>query len=274
MKNFFVSERDGKVYVGRIIMSTIIFFFVLLPVLFGSWSIVNAGERGVRVRFGAAISTVGEGFNLKVPYIDKIVKMDVKVQKDEVEASAASKDLQTVSSKLAVNFNLSPDYALSIYKSVGIDYKSRLIDPALQESVKAATSKYTAEELITKREVVRDEIKTTLSEKMIPYGIIIDQVNIINFDFSESFNKAIEAKVTAEQDALAAKNKLEQSKYEAEQRIAQAKGEAEAIKIQAQAISSQGGADYVALKSIEKWDGKLPGQMIPNATLPFINLTK
>jgi len=246
---------------------------VSLVLIFGAFGIVKAGDRGVKTRFGAVVGTVDEGLYIKIPFIEQVKKMDIKVQKDEVEANAASKDLQTVSSKLAINYNLSPDYTANIYKTVGIDYKSRLVDPAVQESVKAVTAKYTAEELITKRELVRDEIKALLSAKMLPYGVIISQVNITNFDFSQSFNQAIEAKVTAEQSALAAKNKLEQVKFEAEQRITTAKGEAEAIKIQAQAIQNQGGAEYVNLKWVEKWNGQLPSTTL-GSNIPMININK
>jgi regulator of protease activity HflC (stomatin/prohibitin superfamily) len=242
-----------------------------LTLLFSSFGAVSAGERGVKLRFKAVVGTIDEGLYFKIPLIEKVKKMDVKVQKDEVEASAASKDLQTVSSKLAINFNLSPDHVANIYKSVGIDYKIRLIDPAVQESVKAATAKYTAEELITKRELVREDIKLALSERLKEYGIVIDQVNITNFDFSKSFNEAIEAKVTAEQSALAAKNKLEQVKFEAEQRIATAQAEAEAIRIQAAAVTSQGGKDYVSLQWIEKWNGTLPSTVLGSA-VPMINI--
>lgn len=259
-------------YVKYSIWGTLALIVVLL--FFSIWGTVNAGERGVRLQFGAVSGqAVSEGFYFKIPFIQKIVKMDVRVQKEQVTASAASKDLQTVSSQVAVNFNLSPESVTKIYKDVGLDYKVRLIDPALQESVKAVTAKYTAEELITKREVVRDEIKNTLAGKMLAYGIIIDQFNIVDFDFSKSFNDAIEAKVTAEQQALAAKNKLEQIKFEAEQRITTANAEAKAIAIQAQAIQTQGGAEYVNLKAIEKWNGALPQYMLGQAT-PFINLNK
>lgn len=265
-------NQDGSLSVPKIVGWSVggIVFLVLC---FGSWGTVRAGERGVRLQFGAVVGQVSEGFYFKMPLIQKVVRMDTKVQKDEVEASAASKDLQTVSSKVAVNFNLSPDSVAKIYKDVGVEYKIRLIDPALQESVKAATAKYTAEELVTKREVVREEIKNILAEKMFPYGILIDQFNIVNFDFSPSFNEAIEAKVTAEQQALAAKNKLEQIKFEAEQRVTTATAEAKAIQIQAAAITQQGGAEYVNLKAIEKWNGILPQYMLGNTT-PFINLNK
>ncbi len=140
--------------------------------------------------------------------------------------------------------------------------------------MKANTAKYTAEQLITKREDVRAGIIALLTDKMKPFGVTVDAVNITNFDFSPQFNTAIEAKVTAEQNALAAKNKLDQVQYEAQQRVAQADGEAKAIAIQAQAINSQGGASYVQLKAIEKWDGKLPTQFIPGQSVPFLNLNK
>lgn len=272
MKLFNYKNEDGEPKVGKIIFHTFL-LIILLPVIFGSFGTVGAGERGVRTRFNAVTGTVDEGLYTKIPYVEGVKIMDVKVQKDEVEAGAASKDLQTVNSKLAINYNLSPDYVATIYKTVGKDYKTRLVDPAVQESVKAVTAKYTAEELITKREVVRDEIKSLLSAKMLPYGLIISQVNITNFDFSQSFNQAIEAKVTAEQSALAAKNKLEQVKFEAEQRITTAKGEAEAIKIQAAAIQNQGGAEYVNLKWVEKWNGQLPSTVMGEA-IPMMNLSK
>lgn len=137
--------------------------------------------------------------------------------------------------------------------------------------MKASTAKFSAEELITKRAEVKDSITQTLAERMQKVGILISNVSIIDFDFSKSFNNAIEDKVTAEQEALAQKNKLEQVKYEAEQRVAQAKAEAEAIKIQAQAVTSQGGADYVKLKWIEKWNGVLPSTSLGEGT-PMINI--
>jgi regulator of protease activity HflC (stomatin/prohibitin superfamily) len=237
--------------------------------------IVKAGERGVVLNWGAVSDKIlNEGISWRVPVKQKVEKLDVKIQKEEADATAASKDLQTVTTKIALNYHLNPEYVNKLWQNVGSDYKIRIIDPAIQEAIKAITAKYTAEELVTKRQTVKEEIKLLLVDRLAKEYIITDELSIVNFDFSESFNKAIEAKVTAEQNALAAKNKLEQSKYEADQRIAQAKGEAEAIKIQAEAIQSQGGAEYVNLKAVEKWNGVLPVQMIPNATVPFINLNK
>lgn len=246
---------------------------IMLGLLLGSFGTVAVGERGIHLRFSGATGRVySEGLYFKIPLIDKVVAIDVKTQKDQTTVSAASKDLQTVSSVVALNFHVNPDSASTIYQQVGMSFKERIIDPAIQESVKAVTAKFTAEELITKRSEVRDQIKLSLVTKLEPHGITVDELNIVDFDFSESFNTAIEAKVTAEQNALAAKNKLAQSEYEAQQRVATAKGEAEAIRIQAQAIQSQGGAEYVNLKAVEKWNGTLPTYMTSGGTVPFLNL--
>lgn len=243
----------------------------LLILIFGSMYIVQAGQRGVLITLGnPSEAVITEGLHFKVPIVQSVVKMDIKTQKDEVEASSASKDLQTVNAKIAVNYHLDSSSAPRIYKEVGIDYVNRILSPAIQESTKAATAQYTAEELITKREQVRETIKALLQEKMSPRGIVVEDVLITNFDFSASFNAAIEAKVTNEQNALAAKNKLAQIEYEAQQRVVQAEAEAKAIEIQAQAVNSKGGRDYVQLQAIQKWNGQLP--TVTGGVTPFINL--
>ncbi len=234
---------------------------------------VGAGKRGVVTRWGAVQDRIlGEGISLVAPIADHVVKMDVKTQKEEREASSASKDLQAVNTTVAINYRLDPTKVNKIYQSVGNDYAVKIIDPAIQEYIKSATSKYTAEELITKREQVKEYLQTHLKENLAKNDILLEDVFITDFKFSDSFDKAIESKVTAEQRALESKNKLEQVKFEAEQQIATAKAEAESIRIKAQAVTQQGGADYVKLQAIQKWDGKLPVQMIPGSAVPFIDL--
>lgn len=233
---------------------------------------VGAGERGVLLRWGAVTGNVlNEGLYVRVPVMDSVVIMDVKIQKEEVVATAASKDLQTVNSKVALNYHIDPTRVANIYQEIGVNYNVRLIDPALQESVKSTTAKYTAEELITRREEVRDAIKAHLVEKLQPRGILIDDFNIVDFQFSASFDQAIELKVTAEQSALAAKNKLEQIKFEAEQQIAEARGKAEALRIESAALQSS--PQILELRALEKWDGKLPSVMGSGAT-PFIDVSR
>lgn len=262
-----MSGEKIVVLIGGIVVSLIL-FCIFNPIV-----IIGAGERGVILNWGSVSDKImGEGLNFRIPIKQAIQHLDVKIQKEEVSVSAASKDLQTVSAVIALNYHLESEKVNRLWQSVGKDYKGRIIDPAIQEALKAVTAKYTAEELITRRPQVKEDAKILLGERLIKEYIIVDELSIVNFDFSDSFNAAIEAKVTAEQQALAAKNKLEQVKFEAEQRIAQSKGEAEAIRIQAQAITQQGGKDYVSLKAIEKWNGQLPQNFIPGSALPFLKL--
>lgn len=247
-------------------------FILVIVLLVFPFAIINAGERGVVTRVGAFARTMEPGIHWVTPGIESVTRFDVRTQKEQAEASAASRDLQTVNATVAVNYNVDPNKVGDLYVRVGTEYKTRVIDPAVQEVVKASTAKYTAEELITKRAVVTDEIQTALKDRLGANDIQVSSVSIINFNFSESFNQAIEGKVTAQQNALAAQNKLAQVQFEADQRVAQAKGEAEAIKIQAQAINSQGGADYVQLQAIKAWDGHLPQQFVPGSAIPFLNL--
>jgi len=251
--------------IAGIFVLALIFLSIFWP--FGT---IGAGERGVLTRWGAVTGKVfNEGLYVRIPISDRIVVMDVKIQKEQVEASAASKDLQSVSSVVALNFHVSPDKVANILQDVGADYKMRLIDPAIQESVKASTAKYTAEELITKREEVRDEIKARLNEKLPPRGIMVDDFNIVDFNFSQSFNEAIEAKVTAEQSALAAKNKLEQIKFEAAQQAAEAQGKADAIRIESAALKDN--PQVLQLRALEKWDGRMPAVM--SGATPFVDVS-
>ncbi len=238
------------------------------------FTIIGAGSSGVLVRFGRVSETIlPEGFHFINP-LDEVIQLSVQTQRYEATSSAASKDLQSVTTEIVVNGHLDPDNVNNLYQEIGVNYESKIVDPAIQESVKAATAQFTAEELITKRQAVGDMILQTLSERLAKSYIIVESVSIVDFSFSEAFNQAIEAKVTAEQNALAAKNKLEQIKYEAEQRVAQAQGEAEAIRIQAESISAQGGDAYVTLQWIERWNGVLPTTMLGEDSSVFVNPLK
>lgn len=257
---------------GIIAIGTIVFCLVLFIVL-NPMVQIDAGHRGVVLRWGAVTDVVlDEGIHWVTPIVNSVVEMDVTIQKEERQASASSKDLQLVSTKVTINYELDKLKVNNIYQNLRQDFSSRIISPAIEEFVKKTTAQYTAEELITKRESVKTDLKNALVENLAKNHIIVSDIFITDFNFSDEFNKAIEAKVTAEQTALGAKNKLEQVKYEAEQQVTQARAEAESIRIQAQAVTQQGGKDYVQLKAIEKWNGELPGQMIPGSTVPFINL--
>ncbi|WP_197686582.1 prohibitin family protein [Thermanaeromonas toyohensis] len=247
----------------------------MLLVLSMFFVVVPAGHVGVLLHFGAVRSSLSEGLHLKLPLVQKVVLMDVRIQKSETEASAASKDLQTVKAKIAVNYHAAPEQAARLYAQVGTGYAQTLVAPAVQECVKAVTAQHTAEELITRRQEVSSKIHNVLADKLAPYGIVVDAFNIVDFDFSQKFNEAVEEKLAAEQRALKAKYDLERTKTEAEQKLTQARAEAEALKIQREQVTPE----LLRLREIEvqkmaveKWDGHLPsvtGGGVPFVQLPF-----
>lgn len=268
-----MSYRDssGELRPFRIVRDVII-LIVAVVFVWGSVGTVKTGFRGVETRFSAVTGDVlGEGLYFKLPFVDDVIPVSVQTQKEEANASAASKDLQLITSQVAVIYHVNPSTAAKVYQEMRNEYGPRVIQPAIQEAVKASTAKYTAEELVTIRDQVKAEIESALREKLTARGIEIETVNVVDFDYSKSFNDAIEAKVTAEQDALAAKNKLDQVKYEAQQKIETAKGEAEAIRVKAAQLDAQS-PEYLEWLRITTWDGHLP-QVTGGAT-PFINLNK
>lgn len=265
--NQFIYDNDK----GKLIKYLIIFTIILsaMFIFLGSFYVVQAGERAILLTLGKpSLDAKSEGFHLKIPMIQRAVKMDVKTQKYEIDASAASQDLQIVSSKIAVNYHLTPDFVPILYKEIGINYQERVIAPAVQEIVKASTAQFTAEQLITKRAEVQEKIKLGLIDRLLNRNIIVESISIINFDFSKSFNDAIEAKVTAEQLKLKADNDLQRIKVEAEQKVVSATAEAQSITIQSKALRDN--PDILQLRAIEKWNGIMP--LYTGNAMPFIQL--
>jgi len=253
----------------------IIGIILLILVMFRPWVQIGAGERGIVMNFGAVQDHVlNEGMHFRIPIMQEVIIMDVKVQKVQTDASSASSDLQDVTLSVALNYHIIPDKANHVYQNIGIHYKERIIDPAIHEVTKAVSAEYTAEELITKRPQVSEQMKEALSEKLLASNIYVDAVSIVTFSFSEVFMDAIEAKQTAEQHALKAKRDLDRIRIEAEQTIAAATAEAEALRLQKMNISP----DLIELrkieanlKAIEKWDGVLPNVTGAGA-IPFIGV--
>lgn len=245
---------------------------VFLSIFFGSFTIIPAGERGVLLTFGAFNGTVFQpGLHFKIPYVQEVVKVNVQTNKIEVNRSEAySRDLQAVEVHSVINYNVDPTSVGNVYQQYGLDFEGKVLTPNLEASVKQTIAKYTAEELLSKRAEVQDQIQTALKSS-VPPQFVVTKYALVNEQFSEDFEQAIEAKQVAQQAAEKAKNELTKAQIDAESRVAQAKGEAEAIKIQAQAIQQQGGAEYVKLKAIEKWNGILPTYMMGD-TVPFVNL--
>lgn len=251
-------------------ISAFVLLFVLL--LINPFTTVQSQEIGIVTQFGKIEGTVGEGLHVINPFITEVVKMDISTQKETVPAGAASRDLQEVSTQVTLNYRLDQTQIADIYRTFRQDYAEILIQPSIQEAVKSATAKYNAEELITKREEVKGIIFNNLKERLGSSNILVTEVLITDFQFSGAFDNAVEQKVTAEQLALKAEQDLKRVQFEADQRVAQAEAEAEAIKIQAEAITQQGGKDYVQLQAIDKWDGKLPQQFVPGSSIPFLNV--
>jgi len=274
--------KKGIDLVGNIVVGLLLVYLVVSAVI-----IVPQGSVGVRLEFGKAIQVLPPGIHLVVPVVNEIRMLSVQIEKYETDASAASKDLQIVSTKIVVNYQVDDEEnsILDIFRNFRGNHANRVIAPVVQDTVKASTAKYTAEELITKRAEVKDIIEASLTTRLQEYGIGVREVSITNFDFSEEFNNAIEAKVTAEQNRLKTQIELEQTKVEVQKQVAQAnataisnvleaEGEAEAVRVKAQAeadavilvsqaleiaASSDG---YLSLKWIQGWDGKVPTTLV------------
>ena len=237
------SKGDPKNLFGGRIASIIGVIIILLSIIAGSFTTIPAGHRGVVIRFSAVTGTIlNEGLQMKLPFVDSVVKMSVQTEKYETGAASASRDLQDVNTTIALNWRLDPSMAAEVYRTLGLEFIDRIAAPAVQETIKQVTAKYIAEDLILKRETVKNEIQENLSNRLLERGIITETVSITEFQFSATFVAAIEAKVAAEQAVWEARNKLERVKVEAEQREAEAKGEAAA-----RIAKAEGEAEYIQI---------------------------
>jgi len=229
--------------------------FALLLLAFMSLTVVSPGTAGVVVRLGAVQNIVlPEGTHFIAPFITSVVSINTRIQKLEANATASSKDLQNVTCKIALNFQIEGVNAGKIYKNLGMDYAISIIQPTIQESIKSTTARYTAEELITKRPMVKDDVYAYIKKRLGMSYILVTDFSIVDFSFSPEFNRAIESKEVAKQKALTARNDLERIKTEAEQTREKAAGEADAQKLLQQALDDR----LLQLKAIEKWNGVMP----------------
>jgi regulator of protease activity HflC (stomatin/prohibitin superfamily) len=216
---------------------------IIASIIIGSLTTIPAGHRGVVIRFSAVTGTIlNQGLQTKLPFIDSVIKMSVQTQKYETDSSAVTNDLQDVSTTIALNWRLDPGQADEVYRTLGLEYIERIAAPAIQETIKQITSQYNAEDLILRREEVKNDITASLSTRLLERGIITEALSITNFQFSETFTAAIESKVAAEQAVLEARNKLARVRVEAEQAEAQAKGEASA-----RIAKAEGEAQYIQI---------------------------
>jgi regulator of protease activity HflC (stomatin/prohibitin superfamily) len=248
---------------------------VILLVVFvsASYVVIPAGHTGVALTFGKVEDTVlQEGLHFKVPFVQKIAVMDNRIVKLDVNTEAFSKDLQTITTVVAVNYHVGKENSQTVYKNVGLNFEEVLITPAVNEVLKAVTAKYTAVELVSSRAEVSMLLDDGLNEKLNGYGIFINELNIINWDFSEEYINAVEAKQVAEQNLIKTRTEQEQAlviaNTEAQKRVIAAEAEANEIKLLAQAnaesnriLTESISELLIKYQTVAKWDGKLPTVM-------------
>jgi prohibitin 1 len=263
------STTDNNLQYGFYIAGGI--FILILAFMIRPFAIVNAGERGVVMQFGKVQDKIlDEGLHPIMPIVTSVKRLNVRVQQNTFKSDAASKDLQTITTELAVNWHLDPLKVNKIFQQVG-DEKliiDGIITPAVSEVLKAATAKNTAEEVITKRTELKQEIDNHLKNRLANYGIIIDDVSLVNFAFSPEFSRAIESKQIAEQEAKQAEFIAQKATQEAQAEINRAKGQAEAQRLQRLTLTP----DLLQKQAIEKWDGRFPTVMGGNSSIPLINI--
>ncbi|MCA9326249.1 prohibitin family protein [Candidatus Saccharibacteria bacterium] len=219
---------------------------------------VQAGEIGIITRFGEVNREAHSGISVKLPWpIENMYRMDTRIQKEQQDTTAATADLQDVKATLALNYALNQQDALKVFKDIGMEYNDRVVTPTVQESFKAATAKYTASELLTRRAEVKNEALSAIKKRLEPYGVKIEDLNIVNFSFSPEFARAIEAKQVAAQQAEQAKYNAEKANVDAQADINRARGQAEAQRLIQTTITP----DVLQKQAIDKWDGKMPNYM-------------
>jgi prohibitin 2 len=265
-----------------VILAAIVTFAVIIIILSESVVIVQAGHRGVVLYLGAVENRVlGEGVHFVIPFAEQVVQLEVRTLKYQAEATAASNDLQQVQTVIALNYHLNPADVNKVYQQLGPDYADRVIAPTIQESVKASVAKYNAEELITKRAIVKDVIANTIRNSLSAKDIVVETIFITDFKFSDAFSSQVEDKVVAFQKYLTELNNLRgiqvvanqtvvQAQAQAKANIAKASGESQAIKI----ITSQLRQDpqYLQWQAINRWNGQLPFSLGGQGAVPFFQL--
>lgn len=243
--------------------------FVVLLALWSSVVTIGPGNRGVLMTFGAVHQGVlTPGLHFKLPFMQTVKQMNVQIQKSQTDETAASRDLQNVSTEVAVNWAINPVDAEWVYQHLGDESEltSKVIAPVVSNAVKAVAAKYNAEDLIESRAKVAAEIQQQIITALNQYKVQVQGVNITNFQFSHVYTEAIEQKQVAQQRALQATYDLQRTKIQAEQEVAQAEGQSQAQKLLQQTITPQ----IIQLKAVEKWNGVLPQVVGGSGTLPMV----
>ena len=250
--------------------AVIVVLFILFLIVFQPMTIVGVGERGVKVTLGQTSPVaLEEGVHFVTPFISTVKKMNVKTVKSNIATMAQSKDIQQARIVYVVNYNLQPENAPKMWRTVGRDYVSVVVMPTVEGIVKDTIGKWNAQDIVANREKVASEVLFKLNEKLGPKYINVSDFQITEIQYSQAFEQAIESKVTAEQEALKAKNKTVQVQEEARQKIIASEAEAKSMAIRAQALTQN--KNLVEYEAVQKWDGKLPQYMMGNS-VPFVHL--
>jgi prohibitin 2 len=276
---FITEDSHGRqtLHLKRVFLAIVVAILATFAAL-GSWFIVSPGYMGVVTRAGSVVEAIyEEGFHFKVPLADTAHEVNIQTLTFQGKnIDAGTKDLQSVTAEVAVIFSVDKIDVKDVYRNYRDveTLQSRALQPVIEEAFKAAAAAHTAEELITQRSVIRDKLLTNVRVKLQPHYVTVKDVNITNFAFSRGFAASVEAKVKAEQDAKKATHDLARITTEGEQRVATAEAEAKAIRAQAEAINKQGGAEYVQLKWIERWNGVLPTTQLAGSSNMLVQLPK
>jgi prohibitin 2 len=272
-KNNYNNEQSVLVIAGIAVLILVLGFFMLTAQ-------VPAGTVGIQDTMGSVSNnTLPSGFHFKGPFTG-IYAMDIKTQKYSSIATSASKDLQDVKTEVTLNYRVEASQAIKMYTEVGRDFEVKVVVPAVQEAVKAATAEFTAAELIVKRPLVKLRVEEILSQRLVVYNLVVETVSLTEFTFSEQFTASIENKVKAEQDALRAENDLRRIQIEKEQQITQAEAIAEATRLQADAEAHalrvvreqlEKNNELIEYLRIQKWNGELP--KVTGGISPLMNIT-
>lgn len=243
---------------------------VLLVSAVASNTIIGAGERGVRVTWGnVSPEPLTEGVHFKIPFVQQIVKYDIKTQKSSIKTNVYTKDIQQADIAYVLNYNLKPDYAPKMYKTVGKDYQNTVLMPIVEGVLKDVIGKWIANDLISNREEATHNVLVNLKNELKDRGIEVTSFNMTTIQYAPEFEKAVEDKVKAQQKALEAKNKTVQVEEEAKQKLLSAEAEAKSMRIRANALTQN--KALVQYEAVKKWDGKLPTYMLGNS-VPFVNM--
>ena len=269
-------EELGLPQVPRKAILAVVVVIAVVFVLGGALGTVGAGQRGVLLSFQAPTGEIKEeGLYYKIPFVEQVVLMSTQIQKYTAPATSSSKDLQVVTTEVTLNYQLNAGSVTKIYTDLRQDYESRIIQPYIQEAVKSTTANYDAEELITQRPKVKDELQDLIAERVKPLGIDVVQLSITDFQFSPAFQDSIEAKVRAVQQALEAENALKRVEFEAQQQITRARAEAEGLRLQKQQITAQLlelRQIEVQRSAVEKWNGVMPGVVTSGGPVPMLDV--